>query len=46
MAKIPVFGGNENVIIARPEIRVMKIDKDFDFFIIGSKFIDLGRWII
>ncbi|EGR27710.1 protein phosphatase 2c, putative [Ichthyophthirius multifiliis] len=37
-AKLSKLGGNQNVIIAIPEIQQFKIDKNCDFIIIGSIF--------
>jgi protein phosphatase PTC2/3 len=34
-AKRPRYGGNPNVIICDPEIRVFKLKDNFDFFLIG-----------
>ena len=34
-AKRSKFGGNPNVIICDPEIRVLKLKDNFDFFLIG-----------
>lgn len=35
-AKIPRFGGNSNVLIAKPEITTLKINKAIDFIVLGS----------
>jgi len=35
-AKIPKFGGNSNVLIAKPEITIFKINKAVDFIVLGS----------
>ena len=35
MAKMSVFGGNENVIIAEPEISQVQVENETDFLIIG-----------
>jgi len=35
-AKNPKFGGNPGVLIAKPEITTLKINKDHDFIVLGS----------
>ncbi len=35
-AKIPRFGGNHNVLIAKPEITTLKINRSVDFIVMGS----------
>jgi len=32
------FGGNPNVLIAKPEITTLKINKEHDFIFLASKF--------
>lgn len=36
-AKVPKLGGNSNVLIAKPEITTLKINKAIDFIVLGSK---------
>ena len=38
-AKLPEFGGNPKVLISKPEITKMKINKEHDFIILGCKLI-------
>jgi protein phosphatase 2C family protein 2/3 len=35
-AKLPIFEGNPNVVIATPEIKSFKIQDSHDFIILGS----------
>jgi len=35
-AKIPKFGGNSNVLIAKPEITTLKVNRSVDFIVMGS----------
>jgi len=34
-AKVKKYGGKEGVIIAEPEIKVLRIDKEHDFLILA-----------
>jgi protein phosphatase 2C family protein 2/3 len=37
-AKYPKYGGNPKVVVATPDVRAFKVDKEFhDFIIIGCK---------
>ena len=38
-AKLVKFGGNPNVIISKPEITIIKINKEFDFIFMASIYI-------
>jgi len=36
-AKLPQFGGNPNVLIAKPEITKIKLNSEHDFLVLGCK---------
>jgi len=38
-AKIEKFGGNSKVIIAEPEVQILRICEENDFIVIGCKFV-------
>jgi len=37
-AKLPQFGGNPDVLIAKPDITTVKINNMVDFIVLGSKY--------
>ena len=41
-AKLTALRGNEHVVIAKPDVRSFRIEKDFDFLVLGCKSMSLG----